>query len=177
MRRIVFAAAVAAIAAPAAPAFAQYGGSPDQQVDGPAPPAAVPERAVPEDQSDSDRDIDTDVDSDVDNDPENQADPYTSLDLGAPGGPPATTAPAPAARSDGYVRLRPGDRFDPGGTSSPYRPLVPRGPKDPDASAAEPAPDDQYDANESGPGDSADAFGKGEEPPDQPDDEESPPAR
>lgn len=184
MRRMFFAAAIAAIAVPGAPALAQYGGSPEQQIDGPAPPMAASPRALPEDQADSNRnfdvdvvrdvdsDVDNDVDSDADVDRDNRDDSYVIPEPGGAG----VAAPAPAARADGYVRLRPGDHYAPGGGSA-YRPLVPRGPKDPDRAFEPGAPDDQYGIDEGGPDDSADSDGKAEGPSDPGDDEESPPAR
>lgn len=84
MRTLILGIAAIAFAIPAAPALAQYGGSPDQQVDGPGPvvdqsdPAeeaddsayfdAEDENGIEAPDVDQDMDVDADVDQDIDDD-------------------------------------------------------------------------------------------------------------
>ncbi|HEY5712206.1 MAG TPA: hypothetical protein VIT38_09940 [Allosphingosinicella sp.] len=246
----------------AVPAFAQYGGSPYQQVDGAPPPSGKPglsdlrdqldaepsadpynqyqadprdgpddrydpsAEAEPDDRYDQDFDRDRDPDPDQDFDPEEDAriGPNSPYQPGAPGmyGPPGAGYPGeaygrpgefydpgkpegpqgyarmvpgapeepydqyyrgapvdprypegppvmagPGYRSDGYVRLRPGDHYDPNAPRAgpgpvPYGAYAPRaGPGSYD-SYARPAPKDQNGAEMQGyPGEAYDRSGPG----------------
>ena len=80
MRSFVTAIAAAAIALPAAPAYAQYGGSPDDQQED--YPEAVADAADQDMDRDDDRDDDPDYDDDRDYDPEDARDESGEADRG-----------------------------------------------------------------------------------------------